>query len=65
MSKVVRIIVVALTLAALAMLWELAGPLTALAIFLTLCAYLAVLALKSAAEEIQRFEREQRPDLHT
>jgi hypothetical protein len=55
--------VFALTLGALAALWVISGPLTAIAVGFSIFAYLFVLAMKSAAEEILRFEREQRPDL--
>jgi hypothetical protein len=38
--------------------------LTAIGVGLTIFAYLFVLAMKSAAEDIQRIERDQRPDLY-
>jgi hypothetical protein len=38
--------------------------LTAIGVGFTIFAYLFVLAMKSAAEEIQRYERDQRPDLY-
>jgi hypothetical protein len=63
MSRVVLKIVVALTLGALAVLWVAIGPLTAIGVGFTIFAYLFVFAMKSAAEEILRFERDQRPDL--
>jgi hypothetical protein len=64
MSRIVRISVFALTLSSLAVLWVATGPLTAIGVGFTILAYLFVLAMKSAAEEIQRFERDQRPDLY-
>jgi hypothetical protein len=51
------------TISALAALWVLASPTTAIAVGFFLFAYLFVLAMKSAAEEILRFEADQRPDL--
>jgi membrane protein implicated in regulation of membrane protease activity len=64
MSRIVRISVFALTLSALAVLWVATGPLTAIGVGFSIFAYLFVLAMKSAAEEIQRFDRDQRPDLY-
>jgi Flp pilus assembly protein TadB len=64
MSTIVRISVIATTLSALGALWVVTSPLTAIATGLALVAYLFVLGMKSAAEEILRFEREQRPDLY-
>lgn len=64
MSRIVRISVLALTLSALAVLWVATGPLTAIGVGFTIFAFLFVLAMKSAAEEIHRFEQDQRPDLY-
>ena len=64
MSRMVRISVFALTLSALAALWVTSGALTAIGVGFTVCAYLFVLAMKSAADEILRFKRDQRPDLY-
>ena len=63
MSKILRTSLLALTLGALGALWVFAGPKTAIAAGFATFAYLFVLAMKSAAAEILRFEREQRPDL--
>jgi hypothetical protein len=54
-----------MTLVGLGALWAFAGPRMAIAAGFGIFAYLFVLAMKSAAEEILRFEREQRPDLCT
>jgi DMSO/TMAO reductase YedYZ heme-binding membrane subunit len=64
MSTIVRISVIAATLGALGALWVVTSPLTAIAAGSSIFAFLFVLAVKSAAEEIRRFEREQRPDLY-
>jgi hypothetical protein len=53
-----------MTIAGLALVWVAAGPLCALAVCFTILGYLFVLGMKNAAEEIRRFEREQRPDLY-
>jgi hypothetical protein len=64
MSRIFRLPVFALLAGALAALWMFAGPLTSIGVGFTVFAYLFVLAMKSAAEEILRFERDQRPDLY-
>jgi membrane protein implicated in regulation of membrane protease activity len=64
MSRTVRTSVFALTLGTLAALWVTSGPLTAIGVGFTIFAYLFVLAMKSAADEMKRIERDQRPDLY-
>jgi Flp pilus assembly protein TadB len=64
MSTIIRLSLLAATLAALGALWVVTSPLTAVAVGFTIFAYLFVLAMKSAAEEILRFEQEQMPDLY-
>jgi hypothetical protein len=63
MSTILRISLFAITLGALGALWVITGPFNAIAAGFTIFGYLFVLAMKSAAEEILRHEREQRPDL--
>jgi hypothetical protein len=63
MSTISRISLFTATISALAALWVLASPKTAIAVGFFLFAYLFVFAMKSAAEEILRFEADQRPDL--
>nr|WP_314444128.1 hypothetical protein [uncultured Sphingomonas sp.] len=63
MPTILRTSLFALTLGALGALWVIAGPMTAIAAGFATFAYVFVLAMKSAAAEILRFEREQRPDL--
>jgi hypothetical protein len=65
MPRIIRISLFALTLSSFAALWVTSGPRTAFGVGFTIFAYLFVLAMKSAAEEIQRIERDQRPDLYT
>ena len=64
MSKTVRLTISGIIIAGLISVWVAAGALYALAISLTMLSYLFVLGMKNAAEEILRFEREQRPDLY-
>lgn len=64
MATIVRLGMIAVTMGALGALWVRNGPFTAIAAGLTLFAFLFVLAMKSAAEDILQFEREQRPDLY-
>jgi hypothetical protein len=63
MSIILRISLFAITLCVLGALWVIAGPKTAIAAGFAIFSYLFVLAMKSAAEDIRRFECEQRPDL--
>jgi hypothetical protein len=64
MKRTRRLSIYGLILTALVALWISTEPRTALGITLSLLAFLFVVALKNAAHEILKFERNQRPDLH-
>lgn len=64
MSRLARLTILTLLAAAIAGLWVSFGMLTAIAVAFTMLAYCFVWMMRTAADEIRRYEREQRPDLH-
>lgn len=64
MRKMKWIVLAALATGAIALLWVKVGVLAALGVAFSVVAYLFVLTMRTAAQDIMRYERDQRPDLN-
>jgi hypothetical protein len=64
MSKLARVTAAVLFVAALALVWVRFGTSAALGVAFTVLSYGFVSVMRTAADEIRRYERDQRPDLH-
>ena len=64
MFKLAKITAAVLFVAALALVWVRFGTSTALGVAFTVLSYGFVWVMRTAADEIREYERDQRPDLH-